>query len=99
TRFSRDWSSDVCSSDLARQDEAPLAIRLQVGRTDMRMEIAVQSVRGGGLALLAPHDQLARDGAQFAGLREQAGGCLVRLAVGLGRDAMPLEPAQHVFVR
>src|SRR5439155_4206113 len=53
TRWPRDWSSDVCSSDLAELEPEPaLQLRVEqiVGKRDDRLR---------GLRLLGPHDRRA----------------------------------------
>src|SRR5690606_40931469 len=46
TRFSRDWSSDVCSSDLAQlvENGAPHAQTGEAGKAFIRLTIAAQAV-------------------------------------------------------
>src|SRR5690606_41156810 len=69
TRFSRDWSSDVCSSDLVR--ESRQAVGQEHGE-DLRAELEdaeVQGDRGGGVA----HEGAEGDAEQGA-VRQQEGG-------------------------
>src|SRR5690606_40155010 len=50
TRFSRDWSSDVCSSDLKKEFLQTKCIVVEVGNkfATIRHEIGVQELRPGG---------------------------------------------------
>src|SRR5690606_40344893 len=58
TRFSRDWSSDVCSSDLLPRDREQGACRLRVTWVDRRTHRSCRGVRARkapcALALRAP---------------------------------------------
>src|SRR5690606_39662413 len=82
TRFSRDWSSDVCSSDLGHGDQS----RVLTDAVALRNEIAVVALffkvlvfeQGQGLverevAWLAPLDSTAGDLHQEQGVFEAVG--------------------------
>src|SRR5690606_40280965 len=69
TRFSRDWSSDVCSSDLGEGIDGPPKLQL--------FPCAVGGLVAGGMARLAVADDLEHDGA-FA-LGEEGKLALVRV--------------------
>src|SRR5690606_40052515 len=61
TRFSRDWSSDVCSSDLARGDVGPT---LLLGHSEgglIALEAAARRPDLAGLVLLATPGRPAAD--------------------------------------
>src|SRR5690606_39794740 len=51
TRFSRDWSSDVCSSDLTAEDRQQTLHRAALAYGDHRPDGAAGELR----AMLAPH--------------------------------------------
>src|SRR5690606_39623358 len=74
TRFSRDWSSDVCSSDLqllAQGDERALRLLrgLLAGRTQAELaedegispSAVSQRVRNDGLAVIVAADEMLRE--------------------------------------
>src|SRR5206468_9042564 len=56
TRSDRDWSSDVCSSDLSERDDVPVLTRYRL----LALEQAERLVRGTALTPL-PRDPLERD--------------------------------------
>src|SRR5690606_40515135 len=72
TRFSRDWSSDVCSSDLDEGDEAPHGLLLFVGAPEAaRLEgLGREQLNHFGRFLVARHELLDSPGA--GGLLEDA---------------------------
>src|SRR5690625_5705344 len=62
TRWPRDWSSDVCSSDLAISDSNPMAAEaVALGlESDIAQALINQTVIGEG-QMLAQSDETARD--------------------------------------
>src|SRR5690606_39698109 len=60
--FSRDWSSDVCSSDLDRDDPVFSGIRLNTARDDELLHIDVKLLKAGELADAHPGVDQDQDG-------------------------------------
>src|SRR5690606_31834200 len=107
TRFSRDWSSDVCSSDLALEPRArPLRLhRAGLGRVQGR-DLRLRAVQRAAAGAAAPRARRRRLGARGrAGPRREAGatggGGVTDAAVSGGRPDRPRGgwPLWEVFVR
>src|SRR3546814_20568418 len=69
-----DWSSDVCSSDLAVRLRAATDHHAEVGAADLRRELAGENMVGGRHRLLREGAQEERLFAQGADLSERARG-------------------------
>src|SRR3712207_8807323 len=74
TRYWRDWSSDVCSSDLLARDDATEELRRQRVHEGLDAREAAERVVGaGGGEVVEPADQVDRVGAAVLDDRRAVG--------------------------
>src|SRR5690606_39433664 len=89
TRFSRDWSSDVCSSDLVANRRLPALGLFEVGRVFLDEELErLALLTRGPRASNGRGDGLAADFFSFKGILESLAGLVGaedRKSVGRGR--------------